>query len=159
MLEGDLAAAAKLLAAAPALGWSNGEHPGHLVFPLLASLLGGLEIPQIVLRDLDEIQMPQSSQDNQPRLSTPSVAKLCELAEVKPPTERKERAAIFKAMRDAAGKRIAGVTENQRRRHYAHAASLALTCANADESSEGFQWLQAIRTEYRRYPALRRELG
>jgi len=30
----DFEAAAKLLASAPGLGWSDGEHPGHLLFPI-----------------------------------------------------------------------------------------------------------------------------
>lgn len=38
-LDDDFAAAAKLLAAAPGLGWSAGYHPGHLLFPLFVSLL------------------------------------------------------------------------------------------------------------------------
>ena len=33
-LLGDFESAAKLLGAAPGLGWSEGEHPGHLLFPL-----------------------------------------------------------------------------------------------------------------------------
>jgi hypothetical protein len=33
------AAAAALLSKAPGLGWSDPEHPGHAVFPLLALLL------------------------------------------------------------------------------------------------------------------------
>jgi hypothetical protein len=46
VLDGDLAAAAKLLAAAPGLGWSSGDHPGHFLFPLFVSLLGGIELPK-----------------------------------------------------------------------------------------------------------------
>ena len=54
---------------------------------------------------------------------------------------------------------VAGVTENKRRRHYGHAASLALACAQVDGSTSGTKWLEGIRDEYRRYPALQRELG
>ena len=39
VLVGDLPAAADVLAKAPGLGWSSEDHPGHLVFPLLAVLL------------------------------------------------------------------------------------------------------------------------
>ena len=39
VLLGDVAAAAALLSKAPGLGWSDPEHPGHAVFPLLALLL------------------------------------------------------------------------------------------------------------------------
>jgi hypothetical protein len=41
VLQGEIEPAAKLLAAAPGLGWSNGEHPGHLLFRLFTRLLGG----------------------------------------------------------------------------------------------------------------------
>jgi hypothetical protein len=38
---GDLKSAAALLADAPGLGWSDTDHPGHLLFPLFQQLLGG----------------------------------------------------------------------------------------------------------------------
>ena len=65
---------------------------------------------------------------------------------------------MIKAMRKAAEKRIAGVTENKRRRHYRHAADLVLACARIEDSAETTRWLTAIRDGYRRYPALQREL-
>jgi hypothetical protein len=44
VLLGDLKETAKLLASAPGLGWSDAEHPGHLLFSILCRLLGcGLE--------------------------------------------------------------------------------------------------------------------
>jgi hypothetical protein len=42
---GDLKSAAALLADAPGLGWSDTDHPGHLLFPLFQQLLGGVERP------------------------------------------------------------------------------------------------------------------
>jgi hypothetical protein len=66
---------------------------------------------------------------------------------------------MLNSMRTAAEKRIAGVTENKRRRHYGHAASLALACAQVDGTAVGTKWLEGIRDAYRRYPALQRELG
>lgn len=51
------------------------------------------------------------------------------------------------------------VEAGERRRHYGHAASLALACAQVDSSNTGTKWLDSIRDEYRRYPALQRELG
>ena len=41
VLAGDLPAAARRLAAAPGLGWSDPEHPGREVFMLFLELLGG----------------------------------------------------------------------------------------------------------------------
>jgi hypothetical protein len=85
------------------------------------------------------------------------VADLNRLAGNQPPTDPPTRAAVIKTLRAAAEKRIAGVTENKRRRHYDHAAALALACAEVDGG--GAKWLEGIRDEYRRYPALQRELG
>ncbi len=156
VLGGDFAAAAKLLASAKGLGWSAGDHPGHLLFPLFVSLLGGIEPPDEPARDDDELSLLPDR--DEARLVTPKVAELIRLAGIRAPTESATRAAVIKAMRTAAEKRIAGVTENKRRRHYGHAASLALACAQVDSSNTGTKWLEGIRDEYRRYPALQREL-
>jgi hypothetical protein len=157
VLEGDVAAAVKLLAAAPGLGWSDGEHPGHLLFPLVASLVGGVDMPKETARDVDDLCL--LADRDEPRLQTPDTAALLELANVTAPSDGTTRAAVMKAMRKAAEKRIAGVTEHKRRRHYGHAASLALACAEIDGSAETASWLVALVDEYRRYPALQRALG
>jgi hypothetical protein len=157
VLDGDFAAAAKLLAAAPGLGWSNRGHPGHLLFPLFVSLLGDVEFSGETTCDYDESDVFADREE--PRLSTPEIVDLLELAKVTAPDAAKFRVAMIKAMRKAAEKRIAGVTENKRRRHYGHAASLALACAQIDESAETTRWLTAIRDGFRRYPALQRELS
>ena len=74
--------------------------------------------------------------------------------------DTKTRAAVMRAaMRKATEKRIAGVIDNKRHRHYRHAASLALACAEIDDSAETAGWLATIRDRYRRYPALQRELS
>ena len=157
VLGGNFTEAAKLLASAKGLGWSSGDHPGHLLFPLFISLLGGIDLPDEPARDCDELSL--LSDRDEPRLDTPEVADLIRLAGIQAPTEPARRAAVIKAMHTAAEKRIAGVTENKRRRHYGHAASLALACAQVDRSTNGTKWLEGIRDEYRRYPALQRELG
>ena len=156
-LLGDLAAAAKLLAGAPGLGWSDADHPGHLLFPLFCSLLGDVALSIGVDCDFDELDS-MSARDEQ-GLDTPEVAVLVQLAGVAAPTDSRTRTAVLKAMRKAAEKRIEGVTENKRRRHYGHAASLALARAQVDASPETAAWLAAIRDEYRRYPALQREFA
>ncbi len=157
VIEGDFAAAAKLLAAAPGLGWSRAEHPGHLLFPLFVSLFGEFELRAEPAHDFDELNVP--ADPDEPALATPEVPVLLALARVAAPNDAKTRAALMKAMRKAAEKRIAGVTENKRRGHYGHAASLALACAQVDGSAEAAQWLAALRDEYRRYPALQQEFG
>ncbi len=65
----------------------------------------------------------------------------------------------LKAMQKAAEKRLDGVTEHKRRRYYGHAASLAASCMAVDEANNSSKWFAAIRDEYRRYPALQRELN
>ena len=156
LLSGDLAAAAELLASADGLGWSSDDHPGHLLFPLFASLLGGVELPGDTARDYDDLSL--LADHDEPRLTTPEVVDLIDLAAIGAPIDAATRSTIIDAMRTAAEKRVAGVTENKCRRHYGHAASLALACAQVDGSAQGNKWLDDIRDEYRRYPALRREL-
>jgi hypothetical protein len=68
------------------------------------------------------------------------------------------RASVLAAMRKAAERRIAGVTEHKRRRHYGHAAELVAACLACDQSPEAARWAATVRQEYRRYPALRAEL-
>ncbi|MEO8183589.1 MAG: hypothetical protein ABI895_32560 [Deltaproteobacteria bacterium] len=95
---------------------------------------------------------------DEPRLVTPEIAGLIAMADVAVPDNGTARAGMVAAMRKAAEKRIEGVTENKRRRHYEHAAALALTCARIDPE-ESTTWLANICSEYRQYPALQRELG
>jgi hypothetical protein len=156
VLACDFAAAAKILAAAPGLGWSNPDHPGHLLFPLFVSLLSEVEFTGETTSDYDESDIFPDREE--PRLRTPKVVDLLQLANVAGPDDTDIRLAVMKAMRKAAEKRIAGITENKRRRHYRHAASLALACAQVDDSAETAGWLAAIRDRYRRYPAMQREL-
>lgn len=157
LLQRDFAAAAKLLAAAPGLGWSSGEHPGHLLFPVFHTLLGGNGAgitppdPQI---DLDRL----GSDDDGPNLATPALADILRRAGVERIAETQARTAVLAAMRAAAEKRLAGVVEEKRRRHYGHAAALVAACVAADRAPESARWAAAIRDEYRRFPALRAEL-
>lgn len=155
VLLGDFAAAANLLARAPGLGWSGSEHPGHLLFPLFASLLARTPLDVTSTRDFEELRIMMSEAD-EPRLAIPEIATLIVLADVS--VSETSREALLGAMRKAAEKRIAGVTENKRRRHYGHAAGLALTCVRIDPN-ESAAWMTRIRSEYKRYPALQGELA
>lgn len=156
VLLDDLDAAAKLLATAPGLGWSSGEHPGRLLFPLFSSLLTGTRL------DADNAgsfaDLAASSEPDAARLATPEIASLIELAGVSVPKDGRSREVVLGAMRKAAEKRIAGVIESKRRRHYEHAAALVLTCVRIDPSGSS-TWMATIRRAYNRYPALQRELA
>ncbi|MCC6765375.1 MAG: hypothetical protein IT293_12005 [Deltaproteobacteria bacterium] len=163
VLQGDLEAAAKLLVAAPGLGWSGDEHPGRVLFPLFQKLLGtnGTSSPDLTLPDgaleVEERAIFDVERD-EPHLATPDLAAVFRHAGVEPVAAAKLRKVVLAAMRQAAEKRIAGVTEEKRRRHYGHAASLVAACVAADRSQESARWAATIRAEYRRFPALRAEL-
>lgn len=156
VLLGDYDAAAKLLARASGLGWSSGEHPGHLLFPLFTSLLTGTPFDAESAGDFQELA--PLSDCEEPRLAAPEIAALVDLAGVTTPVTETDRSTMLNAMRKAAEKRIAGVTENKRRRHYEHAAGLALICVRIDPTGSS-AWMAKIRSAYSRYPALQSELA
>ena len=163
---GDLSRAAKLLSRAPGLGWSDAEHPGHLLFPLFRRLLGGAdteasrELDLISLRDMDADELEWVTDDREePRLDAPGVYEIVQLAGTGETSGDEARTVVPRAMRKAAEKRVAGVIENKRRRHYDHAAKLVATCAALDSSPETVSWVAGVRDEYRRYPAFQRELA
>ena len=165
MLSLDFVAAAKLLASAPGLGWSNDEHPGHLLFPLFAQLLGGAverarrDLDPSLHRgaDLDELEAMTADPED-PHLATPEVDALIALAGVASISDATSRRAVLAAMKKAAENRVAGVTEQKRRRHYGHAAELVATCVGCDKTGETTRWAAALTAEYKRFPALRDEL-
>ena len=165
VLSHDFATAAKLLASAPGLGWSNGEHPGHLLSPLFARLLGRSNKPTrhdedamfhrgVALDDLEAM----TADPKAPRLTTPEVDALLELTGVTSISDSASRATVLAAMKKAAESRVAGVTEQKRRRRYGHAAELVATCVASDKTGETTRWALALQAEYKRFPALRDEL-
>ncbi len=163
VLSHDFAPAAKLLASAPGLGWSSG--PGHLLFPLFARLLGGAKKPTRQDEDamfhrgmaLDELEA-MTADPEAPRLTTPEVDALLERTGVTSISDAVARATVLAAMKKAAESRVAGVTEQKRRRHYGHAAELVATCVACDKTRETTRWAVALQAEYRGFPALRAEL-
>jgi uncharacterized small protein (DUF1192 family) len=94
---------------------------------------------------------------DQARLATPEVDDLLELAGVNEKPEVSVQRVLLEAMRRAAENRLAGLTENKRRRHYGHGAQLVATCAALLSSSEANDRVATLGTEFRRYPALQRE--
>jgi hypothetical protein len=165
VLLGDLEPAAKLLASAPGLGWSDSEHPGHLLFPLFQSLLGdkSVSLSSSIGRlpgrgmDFDELELLAGDQD-EPRLAAPETDQILARAGVGVVTNRTAREVVLESMRKAAERRVEGVTGKQRRRQYGHAASLVGICAAVDPSPATARWVARLRDEHRRYPALRAEL-
>jgi hypothetical protein len=165
VLAGDFEPAAKLLATAPGLGWSSDEHPGHLLFPLFARLLGApkrsasTSVALLSFRgmDIEELEAMTTDHDES-RFAAPEVEALLEQAGVDGVPDARRRGTVLAAMRKAAERRVAGVTEQKRRRHYGHAAELVATCVACDTTNETTRWAAALRAEYGRFPALRGEL-
>ncbi len=160
VLSHDFASAAKLLAIAPGLGWSFGEHPGRLLFPLFARLLEGHERKTPAehrVLDLGELEAV-SPEPGGPRLVTPDVDALLAQARVDDISDATSRRAVLAAMKNAAENRLAGVTDQKRRRQYGHASELVAACVACDASSETARWAAALKQDYRRFPALREAL-
>jgi tetratricopeptide (TPR) repeat protein len=165
VLLGEFEPAAKLLASAPGLGWSDAEHPGHMLFSLFQTLLGDksassssstMRLPGHGM-DLEELELLILNHD-EPRLAAPEIDLIIGKAGVSAVADGKVRQILIESMRKAAELRVQGVTGNQRRRHYGHAASLVGICVANDQSPATDRWATRLRDEYRRYPAFRAEL-
>ena len=165
VLVGDVPAAAKALKGAPGLGWSNDDHPGHLLFPAFAWMLAngpppGVTANVVEVLDLEPRSLFESSLEAQApstQLSTPTARAVLDRAEVRSRLTVKDRAAALDAMRTAASKRTDGVTGEKRRRHYEHAAMLVGCCVEADIQGSA-AWLDALRARTSRFPAYQEAL-
>ncbi len=82
-------------------------------------------------------------------------AEILQVAGVQRITDARVRKAVLEAMPEAAEKRVAGVTDSRRHRHYAHAARRVATCEAIDPAPA---WVAGLRARYRRFSALQREL-
>jgi hypothetical protein len=106
---------------------------------------------------VDELEILSAPPD-EPRLVVPDVSEILRRAGIEGSVEPTARRAVLAAMRKATEKRLSGVTEEKRRRHYGHAASLVALCLACQRSPATLRWVESIRTEYRRFPALRAEI-
>jgi hypothetical protein len=97
-----------------------------------------------------------------PRLITPSVVALIDRARVRSDLTDAGRDAVIDAMRIAAEKRVQGILEHSRRRHYGHAALLvasSVAYAPKKRSAEFVWWAVGLDEQYRRRHAFRTELA
>lgn len=159
LIRGEFDSSAELLSAAPGLGWTDGEHPGHLLFALFALLLGvtpSLSSPAAgrLLADPELFVVGAVA----PVLAAPGAEELLQVAGIESIVSAPSRRSVLAAMRAAAERRLAGLTGQKRRRHYGHAADLVAVCLRCDPSPETQGWVTMLETEHRRFPALRREL-
>jgi len=159
----DFDSAAQRLQRAPGLGWSRGEHPGSLVFQAFAFVLvlSVAPLTRVPLEaDPDVVEHDWISHAaGVPPLEVPAVTQILATAGVLGPVGGETRAALLSAMREAAEKRVEGVTSQLRRRHYGHAAQLVATCAVLDPTPAGVAWVSSIRSRFGRYPALQAEFN
>jgi hypothetical protein len=114
VLVGDVTGAAAVLAKSPGLGWSNPDHPGHTLFPLLAMLLSNGTIDGAFVTDLEatgrdpleSIAVPD--EEHKPRLRTPSIMVLIKSVRPSIALTDPDRDAVIDAMHIAAEKRTEG---------------------------------------------------
>ena len=170
VLVGDLDAAADALTKAPGLGWSSEDHPGHLVFPLLAVLLAtgaARKASDALLAELEsagrDVLAAFSDEDanGKPKLATPSIVALIQDAGPSIKMADADRDVAITAMRVAAEKRVQGILGHSRRRHYGHAALLVASClafAPTGREAELSSWYMELRQRYLRRSAFRQEL-
>ena len=169
LLTGRLHAAAKLLTAAPGLGWSHEDHPGHLLFPAFAGLLGAgtgarvasdlaalLQAPALDPLDLDPA-LDIDDVSGKPTLNTPSVTDLITASDLHTTMDTSTRLALLEAMRVAATRRVEGILRNKRRRHYGRAAMLVACCLElapvVGRQEAIADWVADMRKQYSRFSA------
>jgi hypothetical protein len=167
VLVGDVTGAAAVLSKSPGLGWSNPEHPGHILFPLLAMLLSGGTIGAALVRELEATgREPLESfavmdKDDRPKLKTPAIVVLVQSVHPSIALSDPDRDAAIDAMRIAAAKRTEGILGNSRRQHYGHAALLVASCvayAPRKRAAALLGWAMDLRQQYWRRHAFRDEL-
>ncbi|HEV3058868.1 MAG TPA: hypothetical protein VGY48_11510, partial [Vicinamibacterales bacterium] len=168
VLLGDITGAATLLSKSPGLGWSNPDHPGHSLFPLLATLLsngaiGGAFVTELEATSRDSLEsFAVPDEEHKPRLRTPSIVALIHSVRPSIALTDPEGDAAIDAMRIAAEKRTEGILGNSRRQHYGHAALLVASCvafAPKHRASKLLKWATDLREKYSRRHAFRQELA
>jgi hypothetical protein len=168
VLVGDVSGAGALLAKSPGLGWSNPDHPGHLLFPLLAALLSNRPIGDALVTELaatgrDPLEsFAPTDDEHKPRLTTPPIVALIESTRRSIALTDPHRDAAIDAMRVAADKRVEGILGNSRRQHYGHTALLVASCvayAPKKRVAEFLKWAEELRQQYWRRHAFRQELA
>ena len=168
VLVGDVTGAAAVLAKSPGLGWSDPDHPGHTLFPLLAMLLsngtiGGASVTELEPTGRDPLDsFAATDEAHEPELRTPSIVLLIQSVRPSIVLTDLDRDAAVDAMRIAAEKRVEGILGHSRRQHYGHAALLVASCvayAPKKRAAEFLRWAEELRQQHRRRQAFREELA
>ena len=168
VLVGDVTGAAAVLAKSPGLGWSDPDHPGHTLFPLLAMLLSNGTIGDALVTELEATgrdpleSFAMTEEQHTPKLAMPSMIALIQGVRSGVALTGADRDAAIDAMRTAAEKRTEGILGHSRRQHYGHAALLVASCvafAPKSRRSELLRWAADLRQRYSRRHAFRQELA
>ena len=168
LLVGDVTGTAAVLSKCPGLGWSNPDHPGHTMFPLLAMLLSNGTIGEALVTELEATardplnSFAPTEEEHKPKLATPSIVALIQGAGPGIALTEPDQDAAIDAMRIAAEKRVDGILGNSRRQHYGHAALLVASCvafAPKSRAAEILRWATDLRQQYWRRHAFREELA
>lgn len=175
LLTGNIARAAHQLTESAGLGWSHGDHPGHVIFPAFAWLLAGTpsgsvreELARILhspVRDLFDFEgaiRGDAQTPSEPKLPNPTIIDALQRAEVMARLSRDDRRLMLDAMKAAAALRTDGVLDAKRRGHYAHAALLVACCVELEDGRgkavASSAWAVDLRARTTRFPAFQREL-
>ncbi|AEI63931.1 hypothetical protein LILAB_10100 [Corallococcus macrosporus] len=160
LLTGELSDAARLLSEAPGLGWSGAEHPGPVLFPAFAWMLG--DGPPGSLHEALSSALPVPTLSS-PELSTPTPRDLLQRAGVMSGCPDADRRMLLEAMKTAATRRTKDLLREKRRGHYSQAALLVACCVALEPGTRTTAalpaWAEALRTSTSRYPAFQRELN
>jgi hypothetical protein len=167
VLLDDVPGAAAVLAKAPGLGWSDPDHPGHALFPLLATLVSTGTVDDALVARMQAtgfdplVTMVGADEGPKPRLASLSIAAVIRRAPSGLTITEIDCDTAIDGMRVAAEKRVAGILGHSRRRHYGHAASLVascVACAPTRRATEFVTWASALREQHRRRHAFGAEL-
>lgn len=163
-LHGEFVEAAKLTSAAPSLGWSAAEHPGHLMVPLIVgvfrngqAVMTKLKKHQTVIT-FDTLSDWENKFNGVPQLHQATVEDIVALSGIRESKNPVDEKALLKELKKIASKRAKGVLGKQRRNHYHHVAWLMTVCLRLDNSATTVRWYEKLKAEYKRYPAFQREL-
>ena len=165
VLVGDVTGAATVLAKSAGLGWSNPDHPGHTLFPLLAMLLSNGTIGDALVTELEATgrdpleSLAVTDEEHKPRLRTPSLVVLIQSVRPSIALSDSDREAAIDAMRIAAEKRVEGILGNSRRQHYGHAALLVASCvayAPKKRAATLLRWAMDLRQQVLASPCVQR---